>query len=244
MHPHFHAGQVDAQTRCATVSEPRCAFDTACLSLNSFGCSRTLPSRFTDGSAASTLSAVRIALDLTRPRGHLTAWPAGSSGKRPSATHPTPIPAGVLRDAGVSGPRRTPPRFGRAPHARIPRGPAGRAGGTRARRAGARLPRRPAGRARGAPLLFIECRAPAGVLLSRIRERQLDPERISDADAAVVRRQLAEVEPREEITAQARAELVTEARPEESVTTVEEIVDARIWRDPAGRADSRTDPGQ
>ena len=86
-------------------------------------------------------------------------------------------------------------------------------------------------------LMFIECRTSASVLLARARKRQLEPNRVSDADAAVVRRQLAEFEPLEEITSQARAELITEARPEELATAVEQTVDARVWHEGAGGAE-------
>jgi hypothetical protein len=44
---------------------------------------------------------------------------------------------------------------------------------------------------RGAPVLFIECRAPVEILERRTRERAQDPERISDATVDVVRRQVA-----------------------------------------------------
>ena len=44
---------------------------------------------------------------------------------------------------------------------------------------------------RDAPVLFAECRAPAAVLERRAEQRARDPERISDATADIVRRQLA-----------------------------------------------------
>ncbi len=78
-----------------------------------------------------------------------------------------------------------------------------------------------------APLLFVECRVSTDVLLSRVRERQLDRERVSDADVAVARRQLAEREPLEELAPEARAEIASEAPPEELVMDVEALVDAR-----------------
>ena len=42
----------------------------------------------------------------------------------------------------------------------------------------------------GAPMLFVECRAPTSVLLTRARQRERNPSRISDADAAIVERQV------------------------------------------------------
>jgi aminoglycoside phosphotransferase family enzyme/predicted kinase len=47
----------------------------------------------------------------------------------------------------------------------------------------------------GVPVLFIECRAPATVLERRAVDRARDPERVSDATVAVVRRQVAAWEP-------------------------------------------------
>ena len=84
---------------------------------------------------------------------------------------------------------------------------------------------------RQAPLLFVECRAPREVLLDRIRRRELEPGGISDADAEVMLRQLAEFEPLEEVPAVARTELVTEARPIELVAEVEDFVDRSLWGD-------------
>ena len=46
-------------------------------------------------------------------------------------------------------------------------------------------------RACGAPVLFAECRAPVAVLERRADERARDPDRVSDATADIVRRQLA-----------------------------------------------------
>ena len=76
------------------------------------------------------------------------------------------------------------------------------------------------------PLLFVECQAPTDVLLSRLRERQRDPGRVSDADADVLRRQLAERESLEEVPPEARAKLVAEASPPELAIDVEAFVDS------------------
>jgi predicted kinase len=46
-----------------------------------------------------------------------------------------------------------------------------------------------------APVLFAECRAPAALLARRADERARDPERVSNATADIVRRQLAAWEP-------------------------------------------------
>ena len=79
-----------------------------------------------------------------------------------------------------------------------------------------------------APFLFVECRAPATTLLARIRERALQPDRVSDADAAVLEQQLAEFEPLDEVPERRRAELWTEADPAELVAELEAIVDGSL----------------
>lgn len=81
-----------------------------------------------------------------------------------------------------------------------------------------------------APVAFVECRAPRATLLERVRERALEADRVSDADAAVVERQLAEREPLEEVPERWRAELATEGPPADLVAGLEALVDARVWR--------------
>ena len=61
-----------------------------------------------------------------------------------------------------------------------------------------------------------------------MRERAGEPERVSDADAAVVGRQLAAAEPLTEVPPHARAELVTVAPPDQLAAEVEALLDARI----------------
>ena len=85
---------------------------------------------------------------------------------------------------------------------------------------------------RSAPLLFVQCRASEEVLLERSGVREGERDRVSDADAEVVRRQLAELEPLEEIPAGSRAELLTEAPPGKLLGELEGLVDARLWRPP------------
>ena len=82
---------------------------------------------------------------------------------------------------------------------------------------------------RSVRLVFVECRAPPDVLLARVRERALERDPISDADAEVVERQLAEFEPLDEAPEEARTELVTQGPPEELANEVEEFVDRSIW---------------
>jgi uncharacterized protein len=77
--------------------------------------------------------------------------------------------------------------------------------------------------------LVIECRASPEALLARAREREQDPDRVSDAGTAVVKRQLAELEPFTEVPAGERMALVTEAPPDRLVAEIEAFVDRSIW---------------
>lgn len=77
--------------------------------------------------------------------------------------------------------------------------------------------------------LLVECTASPDVLLGRARERELERDRVSDAGAAVARRQLAELEPFAEVPVGARMRLVTEAPPEGLAAEVEAFVDRSIW---------------
>jgi aminoglycoside phosphotransferase family enzyme/predicted kinase len=77
--------------------------------------------------------------------------------------------------------------------------------------------------------LFIECRASPATLLARSRERESIADRVSDADAAVIQRQLAEFEPLEEIPTDQRTELGTEAWPDVLAAEVERFIDRSKW---------------
>lgn len=81
----------------------------------------------------------------------------------------------------------------------------------------------------GAPVVFVECRAATGTLLARVRERETDPGSASDANAAIVERQLTELEPLEEVREDRRAMLETDLPADRLTARVEELVDARIW---------------
>jgi predicted kinase len=81
----------------------------------------------------------------------------------------------------------------------------------------------------GAPILAVECTAPAEALFARVSERELRPDRVSDAGVAVVQRQLAELEPMSDACDASRMELSTEAGPERLAAEVEAFVDGSIW---------------
>jgi aminoglycoside phosphotransferase family enzyme/predicted kinase len=85
-----------------------------------------------------------------------------------------------------------------------------------------------------APRLLVECTAPPEVLLRRARERELERDRVSDADAAVMQRQLDDLEPYAEVPASARLSLVTEAPPDELAAEVEAFVDRSVWASAPG----------
>jgi len=85
-----------------------------------------------------------------------------------------------------------------------------------------------------APRLLVECTAPTEVLLGRARERELERDRVSDAGAAVVERQLDDLAPYAEIPASARMPLVTEAPPDRLAAEVEAFVDRSVWASAPG----------
>lgn len=80
-----------------------------------------------------------------------------------------------------------------------------------------------------APRLLVECTAPPDVLISRARRREHERDRVSDAGAEVVRRQLDDLEAFVEVPAGERMTLVTEAAPDDLIGAVEAFVDRSIW---------------
>jgi aminoglycoside phosphotransferase family enzyme/predicted kinase len=80
-----------------------------------------------------------------------------------------------------------------------------------------------------APLLFVECWASPQVLLARVRRRQLEPGRVSDAGAAVVRHQFAELEPLDDVPERARTKLMTDASVDELAAATEGFVDRALF---------------
>jgi hypothetical protein len=80
------------------------------------------------------------------------------------------------------------------------------------------------------PGVWIECRAPASALADRAAVRATDPQRISDADAGIVGRQIEEWEPLEEIPADRRIVVATDRPAADVVASVAEIFDERLQR--------------
>jgi aminoglycoside phosphotransferase family enzyme/predicted kinase len=79
-----------------------------------------------------------------------------------------------------------------------------------------------------APLLYIECRAPAAVLAQRAIRRDREPARVSDADLRVVTREASSWEPLDEVAPQAHLTLRADRRVEEIVADVLGLLDQRI----------------
>lgn len=76
-----------------------------------------------------------------------------------------------------------------------------------------------------APILFVECRAPAEILRARVDARASELDRVSDADVAILERQFAELEPLDEVPAQERTQLFTDAPTRKLLTETEAFVD-------------------
>ena len=76
--------------------------------------------------------------------------------------------------------------------------------------------------------LFVECVAPAAVVAERAARREHDPDRVSDATAAIAARQLAEFEPLDEVPPRAHLTLRTDRPVEELLADVEAWLDARL----------------
>jgi aminoglycoside phosphotransferase family enzyme/predicted kinase len=84
--------------------------------------------------------------------------------------------------------------------------------------------------AAGPAPLYVQCVAPAEVVAERSRRRELEPERSSDATAEIALRQLAELEPLDEVPADLHVTLRTDRSAREVVDDVEAALDARLAR--------------
>ena len=79
-----------------------------------------------------------------------------------------------------------------------------------------------------APLLFVECRAPAAVLAERAAHRERDPTRVSDATLSVVRRESTSWEPLDEVAPDAHLILRTDRPVQALVADLQGLLDHRI----------------
>jgi hypothetical protein len=93
-----------------------------------------------------------------------------------------------------------------------------------------------------APAVFVHCEAPVETLVERAATRAASAEAVSDADAQVVRRQLDEEEPLDEIPLSGRASVETDVPPQRLAARVEHLIDARIWD--SGAWTPRREPGR
>jgi hypothetical protein len=81
-----------------------------------------------------------------------------------------------------------------------------------------------------APVLFVECRAPARVLAERAVQRDQSPARVSDASVAVVVRERSSFDPLDEVEPEAHLTVRTD-RPSEAVAAeLVTLLDGRIGR--------------
>jgi aminoglycoside phosphotransferase family enzyme/predicted kinase len=76
--------------------------------------------------------------------------------------------------------------------------------------------------------LFVECRAPADVVVARARRREADPRRVSDASPEIAARQLAEFEPLDEVDPEQHVLTRTDRDVHAVVDAVEAALDARL----------------
>ena len=79
-----------------------------------------------------------------------------------------------------------------------------------------------------APLLFVECRAPARVLAQRAAQRDLRPGRVSDASLSVVLRESSTWEPLDELAPEAHVTLRTDRPVEAQLEDLRALLDSRI----------------
>jgi aminoglycoside phosphotransferase family enzyme/predicted kinase len=78
-----------------------------------------------------------------------------------------------------------------------------------------------------APLLFVECRAPARVLAERAAQRDRKPGRVSDASLSIVMRESSTWEPLDELPAEAHVTLRSDRRVEAQLEDLRALLDRR-----------------
>jgi aminoglycoside phosphotransferase family enzyme/predicted kinase len=79
-----------------------------------------------------------------------------------------------------------------------------------------------------APLLFVECRAPARVLAERAAQRDRQPARVSDASLSVVMRESSAWEPLDELAPEAHVTLRSDRPVEAELEDLRALLDRRI----------------
>jgi uncharacterized protein len=81
-----------------------------------------------------------------------------------------------------------------------------------------------------APLVFVQCTAPAAVLAQRAAQRERDPERISDATPRIVERESERWQPLDEVLAASHLILRTDRAVEAIADDVVALLDERLGR--------------
>ena len=79
-----------------------------------------------------------------------------------------------------------------------------------------------------APLLFVECRAPARVLAERAAQRDIRPGRVSDASLSIVIRERSSWEPLDELAPEAHVTLRSDRSVEAQLEDLRALLDRRI----------------
>jgi len=89
-----------------------------------------------------------------------------------------------------------------------------------------------------APLLFVECRAPARVLAERAAQRHREPSRVSDASLAVVVRESSAWEPLDELAPEAHVTLRSDRPVQAQLEDLRALLDRRVGQT-SGAAERR-----
>jgi len=98
--------------------------------------------------------------------------------------------------------------------------------------------------AHAAPLLFVECSAPASVLVSRVRARELQPQATSDATLEVVLAQTGTWEDLQEVDAEAHLALRSDRPVQRLLGDLLAMLDRRLGLRPPHPADRVRDAGK
>jgi predicted kinase len=82
--------------------------------------------------------------------------------------------------------------------------------------------------ANAGPLLYVECQAPAAVLVTRAMDRDRSSDRLSDADVSVVRRERSSWEPLDEVTPAAHVAIRTDRTTDAVLADLMALLDRRL----------------
>lgn len=91
------------------------------------------------------------------------------------------------------------------------------------------------GWADAAPLIFVQCAAPADVLRRRAAKRDADPSEVSDATLEVVERERQRFEPPDEVATSRHLLVRTDREPDAVIADLLALLDLRLEGEPTGR---------